>query len=100
MVLNFRPQFLHTSLGASRIGAINIAGKLCAFVFIGTRRGAIRVLRNLPIEPPYLHGHSFDRFKQPRKHLMRSGVMKVLFAVMFLVTAASESLAAETFPPG
>ena len=33
------------------------------------------------------------------KHLMRSGVMKVLFAVMFLVTAAFESLAAETFPP-
>ena len=33
------------------------------------------------------------------KHLMRSGVMKVLFAVMFLVTAAFESLAEETFPP-
>ena len=33
------------------------------------------------------------------KHLMRSGVMKVLFATMFLVTAALQSQAEETFPP-
>ena len=33
------------------------------------------------------------------KHLTRSGVMKVLFAAMFLVPAAFESLAIETFPP-
>lgn len=33
------------------------------------------------------------------KRLMRSGVMKVLFAAMFLVTAAVESQALETFPP-
>ena len=31
--------------------------------------------------------------------LTRSSVMKVLFAAMFLVTAAFESLAEETFPP-
>lgn len=31
--------------------------------------------------------------------LTRSGVMKVLFAAMFLVTVAFESLAEETFPP-
>ena len=33
------------------------------------------------------------------KHSTRSGVMKVLFAAMFLVTSAFESLAEETFPP-
>ena len=33
------------------------------------------------------------------KRLMRSGVMKVLFAAMFLVTVAFQSQAEETFPP-
>ena len=33
------------------------------------------------------------------KHLTRSSAMKVLFAAMFLVTAAFESLAEETFLP-
>jgi len=33
------------------------------------------------------------------KRLTRSGVMKVLFAAMFLVTAAFQSQAEETFPP-
>ena len=33
------------------------------------------------------------------KRLMRSGVMKVLFSVMFLVTASFEILSEETFPP-
>lgn len=33
------------------------------------------------------------------KHLTRSGVMNVLFAVLFLVTAALEGLAEDAFPP-
>ena len=42
--------------------------------------------------------HSTDSNNLTRP-LTRSSVMKVLFAAMFLVTAAFESLAEETFPP-